>query len=271
MSATAIVPTSSPTQRPIALLDPWVWRMAWRDSRRSRGRLLVFSTALTLGVAALVAIGSLGWNLQRAIHEQARTLVGADLVVEAPTPLDADAENSSPRSAAPSAARTKPAGLHVHVSENRRLAADPGPRHRRALTRSTADRDRPAAGRRALSPRARARWWKAASCCNTARTRRPDPDRRRDAAHPRRGHEAARRGQRVRQHRPARAHPARPAARVAARARQPRALPDLPEAARRDGRAKAASPRTRRSSTNGTWRPTPSPTARASSDGCSPT
>ncbi len=56
--------------------------MAWRDSRRSRGRLLVFSTALTLGVAALVAIGSLGWNIDRAINDQARTLVGADLIVE---------------------------------------------------------------------------------------------------------------------------------------------------------------------------------------------
>ena len=56
--------------------------MAWRDSRRSRGRLLVFSTALTLGVAALVAIGSVGWNLQRAITDQARSLVGADLVIE---------------------------------------------------------------------------------------------------------------------------------------------------------------------------------------------
>ena len=75
-----------------ALFDRWVWRMAWRDSRRSRGRLLVFSTALTLGVAALVAIGSVGWNLQRAIHDQARTLVGADLIVEARAPLDADAE-----------------------------------------------------------------------------------------------------------------------------------------------------------------------------------
>ncbi len=75
-----------------ALFDPWVWRMAWRDSRRSRGRLLVFSSALTLGVAALVAIGSVGWNLQRAITEQARTLVGADLIVESRHPLTPDAQ-----------------------------------------------------------------------------------------------------------------------------------------------------------------------------------
>ncbi len=76
----------------LALFDPWVWRMAWRDSRRSRGRLLVFSTALTLGVAALVAIGSVGWNLQRAITEQARILVGADLIVEGRHQLPPDAQ-----------------------------------------------------------------------------------------------------------------------------------------------------------------------------------
>lgn len=85
---------SPTTSRPTPLLDPWVWRMAWRDSRRSRGRLLVFSTALTLGVAALVAIGSLGWNIDRAINEQARSLVGADLIVESrdSTPMAGTAE-----------------------------------------------------------------------------------------------------------------------------------------------------------------------------------
>ena len=92
MNATLTEVNDMETRRPVALLDPWVWRMAWRDSRRSRSRLLVFSTALTLGVAALVAIGSVGWNLQRAIHEQARTLVGADVIVEARAPLDAAAQ-----------------------------------------------------------------------------------------------------------------------------------------------------------------------------------
>lgn len=84
--------TTSQDRASVAFLNPWVWRMAWRDSRRSRGRLLIFSTALTLGVAALVAIGSVGWNLQRAIHEQARTLVGADLILEARHPLEPPAE-----------------------------------------------------------------------------------------------------------------------------------------------------------------------------------
>ena len=66
--------------------------MAWRDSRNSRSRLLVFSTALTLGVAALVAIGSIGWNLERAVAQQARTLVGADLQIDGRQRPDAAAQ-----------------------------------------------------------------------------------------------------------------------------------------------------------------------------------
>src|SRR4051812_8710660 len=63
------------------LVSPWTWHMAWRDSRASRKRLLLFSLSIVLGIAALAAIGSLGSNLERAIEEQARTLLGADLVL----------------------------------------------------------------------------------------------------------------------------------------------------------------------------------------------
>jgi putative ABC transport system permease protein len=55
--------------------------MAWRDSRTSRGRLLFFSCSIVLGIAALTAIGSLGRNLERAIEEQSKSLLGADLVI----------------------------------------------------------------------------------------------------------------------------------------------------------------------------------------------
>src|SRR5438876_900868 len=63
------------------LVSPWTWGMAWRDSRRSRRRLLLFSCSIVLGIAALTGIGSLGSNLERAIEEQAKTLLGADLVI----------------------------------------------------------------------------------------------------------------------------------------------------------------------------------------------
>ncbi len=55
--------------------------MAWRDSRRSRQRLLLFMSAIVLGIAALVAINSFGDNLAQSIDGQARELLGADLTL----------------------------------------------------------------------------------------------------------------------------------------------------------------------------------------------
>ena len=66
--------------------------MAWRDTRTSRGRLLLFSSSIILGVAALAAIGSLGTNLERAVEEQARTLLGADLAISSRQPFSAEEE-----------------------------------------------------------------------------------------------------------------------------------------------------------------------------------
>src|SRR5882672_8427540 len=68
----------------------WTWRMAWRDSRASRKRLLLFSCSIVLGIAALTAIGSLGSNLERAIEEQAKSLLGADLVIGSRQPFGAE-------------------------------------------------------------------------------------------------------------------------------------------------------------------------------------
>ena len=65
----------------IAFFSPWTWRMAWRDSRTSRRKLLLYASSIVLGVAALTGVGSLGKNLERAIAEQAKGLLGADLVL----------------------------------------------------------------------------------------------------------------------------------------------------------------------------------------------
>ncbi|HUG10232.1 MAG TPA: FtsX-like permease family protein [Opitutaceae bacterium] len=67
----------------------FILKMAWRDSRSSRRRLALFSLSIVLGIAALVSIGSFGDNLKAAIDVQAKTLLGADIVVttrEALTP-----------------------------------------------------------------------------------------------------------------------------------------------------------------------------------------
>lgn len=65
-------------------------KFAWRDARASRGRLLLTSLAIVAGVAALAATGSLGANIRSAIDNQARALLGADLVVESRSAPDAE-------------------------------------------------------------------------------------------------------------------------------------------------------------------------------------
>ncbi|WP_231582628.1 ABC transporter permease [Pedobacter sp. BMA] len=60
----------------------WLLKMAWRDSRKNRSRLLLFISSIVLGIAALVAVYSFKDNLQRDIDGQAKELTGADLVLE---------------------------------------------------------------------------------------------------------------------------------------------------------------------------------------------
>ncbi|HVU26016.1 MAG TPA: FtsX-like permease family protein [Opitutus sp.] len=59
----------------------FVLKMAWRDSRASRRRLVLVSLSVVLGIAALVGIASVGDNLQRTVELQTRALLGADLAV----------------------------------------------------------------------------------------------------------------------------------------------------------------------------------------------
>ena len=56
--------------------------MAWRDSRRNRSRLFLFISSIILGIAALVAIYSFEYNLRQDIDSQAKSLLGADMVIE---------------------------------------------------------------------------------------------------------------------------------------------------------------------------------------------
>ncbi|MCF7687429.1 MAG: ABC transporter permease [Cephaloticoccus sp.] len=65
----------------------FIFKMAWRDSRASRRRLALYSLCIVLGVAALVAIGSFSVNLQQSVQDQAKGLLGADLVVESRQPF----------------------------------------------------------------------------------------------------------------------------------------------------------------------------------------
>jgi putative ABC transport system permease protein len=64
-----------------------VLRMAWRESRSSRRRLLLFGSAVSVGVATLVAIRSFTANVEDAVHRQARELLGADYVLRSSRPF----------------------------------------------------------------------------------------------------------------------------------------------------------------------------------------
>jgi putative ABC transport system permease protein len=70
----------------------WTWVMAWRDSRASRRKLLLFSSSIVIGIAALVAISSFGENLRAAIEQQAKSLLGADLAITARDPFTPEME-----------------------------------------------------------------------------------------------------------------------------------------------------------------------------------
>ena len=59
------------------------WRaipaLAWRDTRTARRRLIVSVSAISLGIAALVATDSFSADVVRSVREQSRALLGADL------------------------------------------------------------------------------------------------------------------------------------------------------------------------------------------------
>lgn len=72
------------------MLHPWTWKMAWRDSRTQRLRLLIFSLAIVSGIAALVAIHSLKASVEKGIQIQAKDLLGSDLQVSSSQSISPD-------------------------------------------------------------------------------------------------------------------------------------------------------------------------------------
>ncbi|MEZ4940912.1 MAG: FtsX-like permease family protein [Saprospiraceae bacterium] len=65
----------------------FILKMAWRDSRRNRARLLLFISAIVAGIAALTAVRSFSVNLTNDIDREAKSLLGADLMIEGNQPL----------------------------------------------------------------------------------------------------------------------------------------------------------------------------------------
>ena len=61
--------------------------LTWRESRGARRRLLLYMSAISLGVAALVAIDSFAENVTRSIREQSRSLLGGDIEFTSRRPI----------------------------------------------------------------------------------------------------------------------------------------------------------------------------------------
>lgn len=66
--------------------------LAWRESRFARRRLFLFLSAISLGVAALVAVQGFAANMRNEVRNQARTMLGADAMLASREPFRARTE-----------------------------------------------------------------------------------------------------------------------------------------------------------------------------------
>ncbi len=60
----------------------WLFKMAWRDAKASKVRLLLFMASIILGIAAVVSIQLFSQNLTENIKRQSKTLMGADYIID---------------------------------------------------------------------------------------------------------------------------------------------------------------------------------------------
>jgi len=69
----------------------WILKMAWRDGRAHAGRFVLFAATISFGIAAIMATGSFRVNLQRSLEQQAKSLLGADLMLSSNRPVEGEA------------------------------------------------------------------------------------------------------------------------------------------------------------------------------------
>jgi putative ABC transport system permease protein len=63
-------------------ITKWLFKMAWRDAKASRVRLLLFMASIILGIAAVVSIQLFSTNLKDNIELQSKALMGADYIID---------------------------------------------------------------------------------------------------------------------------------------------------------------------------------------------
>ncbi len=90
--------------------------MAWRDARHNFPRLFLFVASLIAGIAAVVALDSLNFSLQRDIELNARELVGADLVLEGEKPYSSEIQAAFDSLDLPQASEVNMASMVLFVN-----------------------------------------------------------------------------------------------------------------------------------------------------------
>jgi putative ABC transport system permease protein len=60
----------------------WLFKMAWRDAKASKGRLFLFMASIILGIGAVVSIQLFSTNLKTNIQRQSKALMGADYIID---------------------------------------------------------------------------------------------------------------------------------------------------------------------------------------------
>ena len=71
---------------------PLVLRLAWRETRAGWRHLVVLVACVALGVTALVAVSGFAGSLDRALAREGKSLMGGDLELRSPRPLDGATE-----------------------------------------------------------------------------------------------------------------------------------------------------------------------------------
>jgi putative ABC transport system permease protein len=119
--------------------------LAWRESRAGRARLVLSVAGIAVGVAALVAVQAFAGALRAEARDQARSLMGADLAIEARQPLGPEAEALI--------ARLRDQGAPVaRVADLPSMARLTGGRQVRFIRIRAAEADYPFYGRPATDP-----------------------------------------------------------------------------------------------------------------------
>ena len=72
------------------LFSPYSWKLAYRDSKSQWKSLIIYTSAVVAGVAALVAILSFRNDVLLTVDDQSRELLGADLELRATQPFNDD-------------------------------------------------------------------------------------------------------------------------------------------------------------------------------------